>query len=147
MPVHVCSVSFKSPTGIAHSAEVEAETLYEAAGMGLARLKKDGWIEGWGPGQVLRLRPGWRAGDAALVPFSRFSAGSAASRPAPRKACDVRGASSYLARDFRAVLSASASRQTLIFPARSSMSEQRSLRPFMTGFSGRWPTADTASIT
>ena len=30
---------------------VEAETLHEAAGLGLARLKKDGWIEGltWNP--------------------------------------------------------------------------------------------------
>jgi hypothetical protein len=28
--------------------DVEAETLYEAAGLGLARLKKDGWIEGLG---------------------------------------------------------------------------------------------------
>ena len=36
---------FKSPTGIAHGVEVEAETLYEAAGLGLA-LKKAGWIEG-----------------------------------------------------------------------------------------------------
>ena len=34
---------------------MEAETLYEAAGMGLARLKKDGWIEGLGPGSRLEI--------------------------------------------------------------------------------------------
>ena len=46
MPLRLCSVGFKSATGISHSVDVEAETLYEAAALGLARLKKDGWIEG-----------------------------------------------------------------------------------------------------
>ena len=55
MAVRVCTVSFKSQTGVAHSTEVEAETLYEAAGLGLARLKKDGWIEGLGPGTRLEI--------------------------------------------------------------------------------------------
>ena len=41
--------SSKSPTGITPGVDVEAETLYEAAGLGLARLKKDGWFEGLGP--------------------------------------------------------------------------------------------------
>ena len=45
MPLRLCSVGFKSATGISHSVDVEAETLYEAAALGLARLKKDGWIE------------------------------------------------------------------------------------------------------
>ena len=53
--LRVCTVSFKSATGISHSVEVEAETLYEAAGIGLARLKKDGWIEGLGPGTRLEI--------------------------------------------------------------------------------------------
>jgi hypothetical protein len=55
MPLRVCTVSFKSPTGITHGVDVEAETLYEAAGLGLARLKKDGWIEGLGPGSRLEI--------------------------------------------------------------------------------------------
>lgn len=53
--LRVCTVSFKSATGISHSVDVEAETLYEAAGIGLARLKKDGWIEGLGPGTRLEI--------------------------------------------------------------------------------------------
>jgi hypothetical protein len=53
VPLRTCSVSFTSPTGITHAVEVAAETLYEAAGLGLARLKKDGWIEGLGPGSRL----------------------------------------------------------------------------------------------
>src|SRR3954468_38798 len=56
MPLRVCAVSFKSPTGITHGVEVEAETLYEAAGLGLARLKQDGWIEGLGPGSRLEIQ-------------------------------------------------------------------------------------------
>ena len=55
MPLRVCTVRFKSPTGITHGVDVEAETLYEAAGLGLARLKKDGWIEGLGPGSRLEI--------------------------------------------------------------------------------------------
>ena len=51
-----CSVSFKSATGISDSVDVEAETLYEAAAVGLARLKKDGWIEGLGPGTRLEIQ-------------------------------------------------------------------------------------------
>ena len=55
MPLRLCTVSFKSPTGITHGVDVEAETLYEAAGLGLARLKQDGWIEGLGPGSRLEI--------------------------------------------------------------------------------------------
>jgi hypothetical protein len=47
MPLRLCSVGFKSATGISHSVDVEAETLYEAAALGLARLKKDGWTKVW----------------------------------------------------------------------------------------------------
>jgi hypothetical protein len=55
MSLRLCSVGFKSATGISHSVDVEAETLYEAAALGLARLKKDGWIEGLGPGSRLEI--------------------------------------------------------------------------------------------
>jgi hypothetical protein len=55
MALRRCTVSFLSATGISHSVEVDAETLYEAAGLGLARLKRDGWIEGLGPGSRLTI--------------------------------------------------------------------------------------------
>jgi hypothetical protein len=54
--LRLCSVSFKSVTGISHSVDVEAETLYEAAAVGLSRLKKDRWIEGLGPGTRLEIQ-------------------------------------------------------------------------------------------
>jgi hypothetical protein len=56
VPLRLCSVGFKSATGISHAVDVEAETLYEAAALGLARLKKDGWIEGFGPGSRLEIQ-------------------------------------------------------------------------------------------
>jgi hypothetical protein len=52
--LRLCTVSFKNATGISQSVDVEA-TLYEAAGIGLVRLKKDGWIEGLGPGTRLEI--------------------------------------------------------------------------------------------
>jgi hypothetical protein len=54
--IRVCTVSFKSATGISHSVDVEAATVYEAAGLGFARLQSDGWVEGLGPGTRLEIQ-------------------------------------------------------------------------------------------
>jgi hypothetical protein len=54
--VRLCTVSFQGATGIRHAVDVEAGTLYEAAAIGLSRLKKDGWVEGLGPGSRLEIR-------------------------------------------------------------------------------------------
>jgi len=53
--VRSCTVSFRSPSGIAHSVDVQAESLYEAAALGLGLLKRDGWIEGLGPATKLEI--------------------------------------------------------------------------------------------
>jgi hypothetical protein len=45
-----CRVSFKDIEGIVHSVEVQAETMYEAAVLGLKALKRSDWIEVIGPG-------------------------------------------------------------------------------------------------
>ena len=55
MSSRLCIVSFQSPSGIVHSVEVQAESLYEAAALGLARLKRDGWIDGLGPATKLEI--------------------------------------------------------------------------------------------
>lgn len=55
MTVRACIVSFKDMRGIRHSAEVEAESLYEAAVLGLRRLNDDPWLEKIGPGTVLEV--------------------------------------------------------------------------------------------
>jgi hypothetical protein len=49
-------VGFTSATGVFHAVDVEAETLYEAAALGLARLKAGNWIEGLGPGTKLEIQ-------------------------------------------------------------------------------------------
>ena len=56
MPVRACTVSFTGPTGIRHSVEVMAETLFEAAGMGLAVLRKAEWIDPIAPGTKIEVR-------------------------------------------------------------------------------------------
>ena len=55
MPTKLCQVSFQSATGVRHGVEVTAESLYEAAALGLAALKKDGWVEGLGPSTRLEI--------------------------------------------------------------------------------------------
>jgi hypothetical protein len=49
----MCEVSFVDVRGIRHTAEVEAESLYEAAVLGVRLLRKDPWIERVGEATVL----------------------------------------------------------------------------------------------
>lgn len=51
-----CSVSFVGPSGIRHSVEVVADSLYEAAALGLAVLRTDGWTEAIAPGTELEVQ-------------------------------------------------------------------------------------------
>ena len=55
MAAHPCIVSFKDMRGIRHSASVEAESLYEAAVLGIRRLNEDPWLEKIGPATVLEI--------------------------------------------------------------------------------------------
>jgi hypothetical protein len=50
VPLRSCSVSFVGPTGVRHGVEVMAESLYEAAILGVALLRKDGWADQIAPG-------------------------------------------------------------------------------------------------
>jgi hypothetical protein len=51
--LRACTVSFKGASGIRHSLDLEAETLYEAAVMAIARFRQDIWGEAVGTGTVL----------------------------------------------------------------------------------------------
>ena len=53
MPARLCIVSFKDRRGVRHAAEVEADSLYEAAVLGVRRLNDDPWTERIGPATVL----------------------------------------------------------------------------------------------
>jgi hypothetical protein len=55
MAVRTCCVSFVDLRGVRHSADVEAESLYEAAVLGIRRLNQDPWIERIGPGTQLEV--------------------------------------------------------------------------------------------
>ncbi len=55
MSLKACAVSFTDIRGIKHTADVEAESLYEAAVQGIRRLNQDPWIERIGPGTKLEI--------------------------------------------------------------------------------------------
>lgn len=46
MAAKSCRVTLRDSDGIAHTAEVTAETLFEAVALGLAALRHHEWIEG-----------------------------------------------------------------------------------------------------
>lgn len=56
VPLRACTVSFTGPTGIHHSVDVQAETLFEAAGLGLALLRQAEWIDPIAPGTRIEVR-------------------------------------------------------------------------------------------
>ena len=51
-----CRVSFKDVDGICHQAGVHADSLYEAAALGLKALKKSDWIDVIGPGTRIDIQ-------------------------------------------------------------------------------------------
>jgi hypothetical protein len=51
-----CSVSFVGPTGVRHSVDVTAESLYEAAATAFSRFRQDGWIDKIAPGTQLEVQ-------------------------------------------------------------------------------------------
>jgi hypothetical protein len=56
VPLRSCLVSFTDSRGVQHSVEVTAETLFDAAALGVAVLRKDGWIDqGFAVGTKLRV--------------------------------------------------------------------------------------------
>src|SRR5687768_2771797 len=55
MAVQTCSVTFTDPRGVRHTVDVLAESLFEAAALGVAALKKDGWTDPVGPATTLQV--------------------------------------------------------------------------------------------
>ncbi len=53
MAPRTCAVSFVDTRGVRHEVVVEAESLYEAAVLGVKRMRKDPWTEQIGPATVL----------------------------------------------------------------------------------------------
>jgi hypothetical protein len=55
MPARSCRVSLEDANGVEHAVEVLADSLYEAAALGLAMLTKSAWAD-HKPGPLTRLR-------------------------------------------------------------------------------------------
>jgi hypothetical protein len=50
--VRSCRLTFTGPSGVRHSVEVTADTPYEAAGLGLNVLRKEGWADQIASGRI-----------------------------------------------------------------------------------------------
>jgi hypothetical protein len=50
-----CTVSFTGASGVRHSVDVVAQSLYEAAALGLTAFRRDGWTEPIAPGTTLEV--------------------------------------------------------------------------------------------
>ena len=53
MATRLCSVSLTDPGGVRHTVEVRADSLFEAAALGFAAMKREQWVDG--PGRAARL--------------------------------------------------------------------------------------------
>jgi hypothetical protein len=56
MAPKTCTVSFTGPTGVKHAVDVTAESLYEAAVLGLMVMKKHAWIDAIAPSTELLVQ-------------------------------------------------------------------------------------------
>jgi hypothetical protein len=54
--LRTCTVSFTGPFGIRHSVEVTAESIYEAAALGVSALRQNGWTDVIAPGTELEIQ-------------------------------------------------------------------------------------------
>ena len=54
--LRTCTVSFTGPSGVRHSVEVIAESIYEAAALGISALKNAGWADAIAPGTELEVQ-------------------------------------------------------------------------------------------
>jgi hypothetical protein len=53
--LRTCTVSFVGPAGVRHAVEVTAESVYEAAALGVSALRNSGWADAIAPGTELEI--------------------------------------------------------------------------------------------
>ena len=54
--LRTCTVSFSGPSGLRHSVDVAAESVYEAAALGVSALRKSGWADAVALGTELEIQ-------------------------------------------------------------------------------------------
>jgi hypothetical protein len=76
-----CTVSFTGPTGVRHSVEVTAESVYEAAALGINLLRQEEWADQLAPGTPIEVRARHPATThtLTLAQVQRWTEGVAAS--------------------------------------------------------------------
>jgi hypothetical protein len=79
--LRICAVSFVDVRGIRHTVEVQAESLYEAAILGVRTFKNDPWVEHVGSATVLEIEVREPTAKHVLTmqQVERWLAGSSAS--------------------------------------------------------------------
>jgi hypothetical protein len=55
MPAQSCRVTIRDPKGIEHTAEVTADSLYEAIALGLKAIRESSWVEGIAQNFAIRV--------------------------------------------------------------------------------------------
>ena len=73
--VRACTVSFTGPSGVCHSVDVTAESVYEAAALGLSRLRSDEWADQIAPGTPIEITVREPA-TTHTVSLDKFAAGA-----------------------------------------------------------------------
>jgi hypothetical protein len=71
--LRTCTVSFMGPSGVRHSVEVTAESVYEAAALGVSTLRNSGWADAIAAGTELEIQVREPATSHRLA--ARFNAG------------------------------------------------------------------------
>jgi hypothetical protein len=54
--LRTCTVNFTGPSGVRHSVGVIAESIYEAAALGVSALKNSGWVDAIARGTELEIQ-------------------------------------------------------------------------------------------
>ena len=54
--LRTCTVSFVGPSGVRHAIEVTAESVYEAAALGVSALRNSGWADAIAPATELEIQ-------------------------------------------------------------------------------------------
>ena len=81
--LRTCTVSFVGPSGVRHSVEVTAESVYEAAALGVSTLRSSRWADAIAPGTELEVQVREPATSHRLTvgQIQRWCDGIAISRP------------------------------------------------------------------
>jgi hypothetical protein len=93
VPTRSCTVSFTGPTGIRHCVEVTADSLFEAAALGLSLLRKQDWTDPIAPRTQLdvQVREPATTHSVTLAQLKRWCDGVAVSPDEVLKRKRVKG--------------------------------------------------------